>query len=176
MKNKSWMLPVGTGITSVNKWLSIGAAIFGGLIMIIATVDVITAKFFDTSVPSGKQFIEEFNVLLVFLAIAYVTHERGHIRITLLERWMSARLAHAFRLFGYVVAALCIGFCAWRAAALLLETLAQHAQKYGAINFPLWPFQMVLLLGLALLTLTFIMLFVKEMTASWKGQAQLYPH
>jgi TRAP-type C4-dicarboxylate transport system permease small subunit len=166
MKSKNWLLPVETGITSLNKWLSIGAAIFGGLIMIIATVDVITAKVFDTSVPSGKQLIEEFNVLLVFLAIAYVTHARGHIRITLLERWMSAGVARAFRLFGHVVGALCIGFCAWRAVALLSESLAQHAQKYGAINFPLWPFQTALLLGLALLSITFIMLFVKEIKTS----------
>lgn len=172
MKSNNWMLPVETGITSVNKWLSIGAAVFGALIMVIATVDVITAKVFDTSVPNGKQFIEEFNVLLIFLAIAYVTHARGHIRISILDRWVSAGVGHALRLFGHVVGALCIGFCTWRAIALLQDSFAKHAYKHGVLDFPLWPFQTVVLLGFTLLTITFIMLFIKEITASGKGQAR----
>jgi TRAP-type C4-dicarboxylate transport system permease small subunit len=172
LKSKNLLPSVETGVTSVNKWLSIGAAVFGALIMIIATVDVISAKVFKTSVPNGKQFIEEFNVLLTFLAIAYVTHERGHIRITILEQWLSARVGHICRLFGHVVGALCIGFCTWRAVALLQDSFAKHAYKHGVLDFPLWPFQMVVLLGFALLTITFIMLFVKEVRASPKGKAQ----
>jgi TRAP-type C4-dicarboxylate transport system permease small subunit len=165
MKSKNWILPFETGVTSVNKRLSIGSTIFVGLIMIIATVDVITAKLFGVSVPSGKQLIEEFNVLLVFLAIAYVTHERGHIRLTILERWMSNRLAHTFRLLWYVIGALVTGFCTWRAVALVLDSFTHHAQKFGAMYFA-WPFQAVTVLGFALLTITFIMLFVKEIKSS----------
>lgn len=171
MKSKNRMLPIETGITSVNKWCSFIAAIFGALIMAIATIDVITAKLFAMSVPGGKHLIEEFNVILVFLAVAYVAHERGHIRINILERWMSDRLASAFKLLGHLIGALAIGFCTWRAVAMLLESFAQHSYKYAAIDFPLWPFQMVVVLGCALLTITFIMLFIKEIMASRRGQA-----
>jgi len=163
MKSKNWMLPAETGITSVNKWLSFVAAFFGALIMIIATADVITAKFFATSVPGGKHLIEEFNAVVVFLALAYVTQERGHIRITLLEQRMPARVAHVFRLLGHALGALIVGFCTWRAWVLVLDSFAQHSYKYGAIDFPLWPFQMMVVLGCALFTITFIMLFIREL-------------
>jgi TRAP-type C4-dicarboxylate transport system permease small subunit len=161
MKSKNGMIPAETGITSVNKWLSFVAAFFGALIMIIATVDVITAKFFATSVPGGKHLIEEFNAVVVFLALAYVTQERGHIRITLFEQRMPARLA--FRLVGHALGALIVGFCTWRAVALVLDSIAQHSYKYGAIDFPLWPFQAVVVLGCALMTITFILFFIREL-------------
>jgi TRAP-type C4-dicarboxylate transport system permease small subunit len=163
MKSKNGMIPAETGITSVNKWLSFVAAFFGALIMIIATVDVITAKFFATSVPGGKHLIEEFNAVVVFLALAYVTQERGHIRITLFEQRMPARVAHAFRLVGHALGALIVGFCTWRAVALVLDSIAQHSYKYGAIDFPLWPFQAVVVLGCALMTITFILFFIREL-------------
>jgi TRAP-type C4-dicarboxylate transport system permease small subunit len=163
MKSKNLMQPIETGITSLNKWLSIVAAVFCALIMIIATIDVITAKVFSTSVPGAQGLIEEFNVVAVFLTIAYVAHERGHVRITLFERWMSDKLILAFKLLGYIIGTCICSFCCWRAWTLLLESIEQHTQKYGAIDFPVWPFQITVVLGFALLAITFLLLFVKEM-------------
>jgi TRAP-type mannitol/chloroaromatic compound transport system permease small subunit len=51
----------------------------------------------------------------------------------------------------------------WRALALLLRYLEVDAQKSGGVvHFPLWPFAAILLLGLVLLTIVFIMLFIRE--------------
>jgi TRAP-type C4-dicarboxylate transport system permease small subunit len=168
MASNNWILPVEDKILSIDKYLSYIAAVFGALIMIIATVDVITAKIFSVSVPSGKQLIEEFNVIIVFLAIPYVAIERGHINITLFDRWMSHKFARIVKLFGHTLGALVSGFCTWRSWILVADSFAQHSYKYGAIDFPLWPFQLVVLLGFALLTISFIVLFIKELVISQK--------
>ena len=169
MASKNWILPVEDKILSIDKYLSYIAAIFGALIMLIATVDVITAKIFSVSVPAGKQMIEEFNVIIVFLAIPYVAIERGHINIALFDRWMSKSFARIMKLFGHALGVLVSGFCTWRSWILVADSFAQRSYKYGAIDFPLWPFQMVVLLGFALLTISFIVLFIKELTISQKS-------
>jgi TRAP-type C4-dicarboxylate transport system permease small subunit len=162
MKRKNWLKPVENGITSLNKWCSFLAAFFVALIMVIATIDVITVKLFSFSVPAGKNFIAEFNALIVFMAISYVAIERGHIRITIIENRVSAGIAHAFKLLGHALGALTIGFCTWRAMILVLDSYNRHIYKYGALDYPLWPFQLVSVVGFALLAITFIMLFIKE--------------
>jgi TRAP-type C4-dicarboxylate transport system permease small subunit len=168
MASKNWILPVEDKILSIDKWLSYIAAVFGALIMLIATVDVITAKIFSVSVPAGKQLIEEFNVIIVFLAIPFVAIERGHINIALFDRWMSKTFARIMKLFGNALGALVSGFCTWRSWILVADSFAQRSYKYGAIDFPLWPFQLVVLLGFALLTISFIVLFIKELLISQK--------
>ena len=80
------------------KWLVYIAAISAAFIMTIAVIDVISSKAFDWSIPSSIDFIGELNVLLVFLAIAYTAQERGHIRITILDRFMSPGLYFAVRI------------------------------------------------------------------------------
>jgi TRAP-type C4-dicarboxylate transport system permease small subunit len=171
MTSKNWLLPVEDKITSIDKWLSYIAAVFGALIMIIATVDVITAKIFSVSVPGGKQMIEEFNVIIVFLAIPFVAVERGHINISLFDRFLSDIVAKILKLFSHALGACVTGFCTWRAWVLLADSIAQHTYKYGAIDFPLWPFQLVVLVGFGLLAVSFIILFIKTLMAPEKKSA-----
>jgi TRAP-type C4-dicarboxylate transport system permease small subunit len=171
MASRNWILPIEDKILSIDKWLSYIAAAFGALIMIIATVDVISAKIFSVSVPGGKQLIEEFNVIIVFLAIPYVAIERGHIRISLFDRFLSDKVTKILTLFGHALGACVISFCTWRAWVLLADSITQHSYKYGIIDFPLWPFQTVVLLGFGLLAISFIFLFIKGLMTFGKKSA-----
>ena len=169
MKVRNWLLSADSVVTRITKWLSFIAAACVGFIMALAVVDVLSSKFFHQPLPGAVQFIAELNVLLIFLAIAYVAQERGHIRITILERFMSAGQIYASKLFGYVMGILVIGFCSWRTVALVQYAIVGRIYKAGTVDFPIWPSNMAVLLGFTFLTITFIFLLGRAIIAGAKS-------
>jgi len=140
--------------------------------MVIAVVDVIGSKSVGWSVPSSVAFISELNVLLVFMSIAYVTRERGHIRITILEKFMSPGVNFAVMLFLYVLAIITCGLCSWRAVALIQTAIETNAIRSGAIDFPTWPSNVAVLIGFALMTIVYILLFARAIINKTNPKAE----
>jgi TRAP-type C4-dicarboxylate transport system permease small subunit len=162
------LLTADARITWAIKWLSYIAAGCAGGTMLIAVADVISTRLFRWSIPSSVEFIEELMVLMVFLGIAYVARERGHIRVTILERYMSPGLRYAFGLFGHLVGILVIGFLSWRAFELVKYSIVTKMVKDGTIKFPLWPSELAVFVGLACLTITFILLLSRAIISEPK--------
>jgi TRAP-type C4-dicarboxylate transport system permease small subunit len=133
--------------------------------VLLAVTDVIGYKLFSHGIPGASDLIEEFNVILVSMAIAYVQLERGHIRITVLEKFMSAGLSYGMRLAGYIIGILVCGLLSWRALILLQNMIENAVRKVGAIYFPLWPFSLALFLGFSFLTIAFIISLSRVITA-----------
>ena len=59
--------------------------------MLLGVADVVGTKFLDWPVPGTLEVTESTMVLIVFGALAYTQERRGHIRVELLLRLMSAR-------------------------------------------------------------------------------------
>lgn len=150
----------------VIKW-SVYVAVFCSAVILIASVlDVIGAKFFNHGLPGANAFVEELNLVLVFMAIAYVQIERGHLNITMISRLMSPGLKHVMTLGGHVLGILACGFYSWRTLVLVQTMIATHDIKNAAaIEFPLWPFALVNFYGYAMLTVAFILCFGRGIIA-----------
>ena len=138
-----------------NRFVDI-SAVCAGVMVLLAVMDVIGYKLFSHGIPGANDFIEELNVILVSMSIAYVQLERGHIRITVLEKFMSARLSHGIRSSSYIIGILVCGLLSWRTLILLQHMIENAVRKVGAIYFPLWPFSLALFLGFSFLTIAFI--------------------
>lgn len=152
-------------ITKFIKWLSYVAAACAGCTMLISVADVISSNFTRWSIPSSVEFIEELMVFMVFLAIAYVKLERGHINVTILERYISGRVRYTFSLFGDLIGILVIGFLSWRSFHLLTYAIVTQLVKAGTIKFPIWPSNLAVFLGFTCLTIAFILMFSKKIAA-----------
>ncbi len=163
MNIKKLWLSVDGMITSGVRWFVYIAAASAGVMMLLAFTDVIGAKFFHHGILGAGEMIEELNIVLVFMAIAYVQADKGHIRITFLEKYMSSWLNHALRLAGYFLGVLISGFLSWRALVLFQKHISVMATKEGAVSFILWPFSLALLIGLILLTIVFLANFITGM-------------
>ena len=161
MNDGNILLSIESWITSVVKYLSYVAAVCAAFTMLIAVADVVGVKLFEWAVPSSVEFIEELMVLIVFLCIAYVELERGHIRVTIIERFIPGVLRYIFRLFGYLVGILIIGFMSWRGFELVRYSFEMGLAKTGTVRFPLWPSHMAVFIGLTCLTIVYILLFSK---------------
>jgi TRAP-type C4-dicarboxylate transport system permease small subunit len=167
---RNLLLAVDTWVTRVCKWLSMVAAFCGGLMMIIAVIDVIGHSFFRIAIPMGVEFIEELNVYLVFLAIAYVALERGHIRITVVERLMPNGLILVFRLLGCLIGIAVFSFASLQALKYTLYGISVPLEKSGVIDFVRWPFIMGVFIGFSLLVISFILLIGRIIRAWSKGE------
>ncbi len=107
-------------------------------------------------------------VLMVFLCIAYVQQERGHIRITLLEKYMPARLNIALNIFSDCVSILIIGFLCWRAFINEKYIIEIKMMKQGTIQFPLWPSNLAVFFGWAGLLIVYLLHLSKTIFAKAK--------
>ena len=155
------LLSIESWITRIVKYLSGVAAVCAAFTMLIAVADVVGVKVFEWAIPSSVEYIEELMVLIVFLCIAYVELERGHIRVTIIERFIPGILRHIFRLFGYLVGILIIGFMSWRGFELVQYSFEMGLNKTGTVRFPLWPSHMAVFIGLTCLTIVYLLLFSK---------------
>ena len=169
MRDRNLLVSTEAAITKIIRFFVILSAASVGAMMVFAVVDVVGSKFFNWALKGAAEFIEELNVLLVFLAIGYVELERGHIRIAVFEKFLFKGVIHILNLFRYLIGMLVIGILSWRTLIFGQKMLAAGVAKNSPIDFPIWPSAMVVFLGFAFLTSAFILLFVKEIIARPKG-------
>ena len=152
---------IDAAITRATKWFLWVSVFCLAVMMTLATVDIITTKFFSRPIPSAGEFIEDFNIPLVFMGMAYVQLHRGHISGALFENTFSKRVNKIVKIGGYVLGIVVSGFVSWRAVPLFLHWLDTGIFKLGAVPFPMWPFALVTVLGFALLAIAFILSIVR---------------
>lgn len=152
-------------ITRSAKWFVYVASASAGVMMAIAIIDVIGSKFFNRGILGTGEMIEELNIILVFMAMAYVQVDRGHIRISIIENVLAPWVSHVLRMFGYLLGIFIFAFMSWRSLVLLQKHVVTLATKEGAVHFLLWPFSFAMTMGLILLTLVYVASFIKGFTA-----------
>ncbi|OGO23076.1 MAG: hypothetical protein A2144_14430 [Chloroflexi bacterium RBG_16_50_9] len=146
--------------TRVTKWLAIIATVCLAALMLINIIDIAGSKWFRWSLPGAIDFSEELMVALTLLPIAYVTLERGHINITMLEERVGQVGRFAFKLVHYAVGTLVMGFFTWRVFLRTQYTMETMQQKPG-IEIPIWPANMVIVIAYGFLALVWLLLFIK---------------
>jgi TRAP-type C4-dicarboxylate transport system permease small subunit len=160
---KMWHL-VETGIKAISKAGAYVSAVCMGIIMVLATLDIMTSKFFGFSIPGSAELIEQLNVPLVFMGIAFVQLERGHMRVDVLDNYLPAIFITILKYAGYLLAMFTCFIMSWRAATLTGRMIETGELSQGLDFLPLWPFTVSLSLGCALLFIVYIFIFINELT------------
>ena len=158
--------PVDGFYTRLTRWFSYlaGAALL--VIVVICVIDVISWKFFSWPFPSQQGLVKHLNVALVFLAVGYVQMERGSVAIELLQDSFGLRGVGklAVRVFASVLGAGVCLFCAYRGWFLLSDLFHTHAVDTGVWRFPIWPFEMTMVVGWFLLGVAFLFTVARDVT------------
>jgi TRAP-type C4-dicarboxylate transport system permease small subunit len=163
LKGRKLFLSIIDSFTKVSRWISIAAATCLGLAMLIGTIEVISTKFFNWPLPGSTELIEELNVGISLLAIAAVAMLRGHIRITILEHYMPKVLSFFFVTLSYVFGILLSALITWRTFVLLQTSIENQVIKGASmLGMPVWPGNLVCLIGFALLLVAFVLLLCKQ--------------
>ena len=168
MSGKSIWLFIDSAITRFTNWLTYGAIFCITVQLALGTLDIIGTKFFSMPIPGTLNYIEELNVALVFLALGYVTVERGHITILVIENKISRGFRNALYGLGYILSFLLGVFLSWRSFILLETYIVESQLKSGIFQFPLWPFALTMFLGFTFMTIGFILVFIRMITGLQK--------
>ncbi len=153
---------------NVTRWMTIIAAVCIALLMLVNFFDIVGSKFFLKSVPGALDISEELMVCLTLLPISYVALERGHIRITLLEERLPAKMRFIVRIIQYLTATLITGFVTARVFVQFQKTVRFMQLKEG-IDLPIWPGNLAVTISFGILTLVWALLLIKTIAEGVEG-------
>jgi TRAP-type C4-dicarboxylate transport system permease small subunit len=139
-----------------------GAFIVLIVLMILAQI---IGRWIGVIVPSTEDFAGYFLAASSFLALAYTFKQGGHIRVTLLVRHLNGRASKLFLLFALAILALIIGYGAYYASALVIESWQFGEMSQGYIAIPIWIPQTSMAAGL----IVFFVALVDELVLVLQG-------
>ena len=147
-------------VTGICRWLVYIAAGCLAIGMVLNTVDIVATKWFGWSIPGNLDITEELMVFITILPMAYLVVERGHINITILQERVSSGINRGLKILGYAAGVLVMGFMTWRVFIRLANALAAMELKKG-LDLPIWPANLVLVVGFGFLALLYFILLIK---------------
>lgn len=159
MKLITWLLAI---LDKANRVLiNLGVvALFA--MMIIDTLSIIGLQFGIRAIPGDKTIIEELMTLVIFIGIAYVLFERGHIKTEILKSRFTPPLRFASNVLAYLVMACVCIFIAWTNGAGAIEFLRLNVTSPADLPIPMGPFLLLIAIAFADLALCTVLLLIKE--------------
>jgi TRAP-type C4-dicarboxylate transport system permease small subunit len=159
-----------TAVIRVISYIS-GVCLIG--IMFVAFFNVLGEKIFHSGIPASTEIIQYLHIPVVFLACAYVTLDRGQVRIDLLFERFGPRLKTALSIFADALGVLICAFVAARGFIQTGKFIERHStSSISGVGFPLWPFGTILWVGLALFAFTFLWCILRRLNKSYRAKLQ----
>lgn len=116
-----------------------------------------------TGIPASTEIIQYLHIPVVFSATAYVTLDRGHTRIDLLSSKFSKVWQKLFITFGNICGILICAFVSQRGFVQMGKFITRHKMSsVSGIGFPLWPFALIMAMGFALLSFSFLWSIIRQ--------------
>lgn len=157
------------------RWLSYVAGAALGVITLVCFVDVIGWKFFNWTIPSASDLVTQLNLVVVFLAAAFVQMDRGSVSIELLQNKFTRVVKLATRIFASVLGAAICFFAAYRGWTNMADFLDENAMVDGVWRFKVWPYAAVLVLGFVCLAIAFLFTIARDVTNYRQRRAVFAP-
>jgi TRAP-type C4-dicarboxylate transport system permease small subunit len=144
-------------IVKVIKYISYFSGICLVAIMFVAFFNVLGEKFFHWGIPMSTEIIQYLHIPVVFLACAFVTLDRGQVKIDLLSAHLPVVMGKIFAIFGDLLGLLICAFIAWRGFIQTGNFIDRHSMSsVSGMGFPLWPFGVILSFGFAIFSFSFL--------------------
>ncbi|MDC7239322.1 MAG: TRAP transporter small permease [Spirochaetales bacterium] len=148
---------------SLYRRVSYAAAVSLALVMMIAVIDVIGAKFFSKSLRGSTELIAQFNIILVFLAAPFSQIHNGFTSIEILQKKFPPGVRQFIKCLGSLLG---MGFClliSYRTLSLVTRNFHLKSKTVsGAWGIPLWPFTACLSIGFLMLAAAFCWTALRE--------------
>ena len=159
-------------VDPVCKWGGVIAAVGLAAMMLITTFDVIgrflggleIIRAFTTffkPIPGTLEMVNNFMVILVSFGLGYCALRKGHIRVDIVMMYVSKKANHWFDIYSYGICFIIYVLVTWQCLNNALTHL--HNKLLSPILlFPVYPFVFILVIGSAIIALTFLRDFLKS--------------
>jgi TRAP-type C4-dicarboxylate transport system permease small subunit len=140
----------------------------GGTIVVILAVliatDVALRYLFNKPIAGLYELSEFMFIGSIFLGIALLQAEKGHVNIELLTSKLPLEAQRVLNIFSYSVGLVAFFLITWRAGYLAWQAWYMHDYSCGFVQWPMWPAKSVVPLGTGLLCLRLIRDLWQEFT------------
>ncbi len=157
-----------TAIRRTGKVCHDAAMLILFLLMILGASEVIGRYLFNRPISAVLELSQIMQAMMIFLAWAYTTAERSHVRVELLVRSFSPRLQAILELVIAAIEIALFSLIAWQAAEKAFFYWASNMQV-DVLFIPLAPFQILLSVGAILLCLELVAQMI-EVAPRMKGE------
>ena len=154
--------------------LSKTGAVAGGsgivILMLLATAGAIGRKL-GHPVPCSLEASETIMFASVFLGMAYVALQDGHINVTLFTQRLSIRTQTIMDTVVLLLSAAVFGLLTWSSWGLAWKWFLIREVRLGAFPWPIWPFRFLFVVGMGLIALQLIFSAVNLIRKTWGREA-----
>jgi C4-dicarboxylate transporter, DctQ subunit len=164
-------------IQDINAWvvrmLLLGAAALILLLGFLVCADVIGRTVFNSPVKGTPEMVSMSIVIICFLLAGYAVHSGGMIYTNVLTGSFGNR-GHAFgQLASAVLGILFFGLIVWGSVEPTMHAIASgEYEGEGALRVPAWPARITVLIGSALVVLTYLLIGISAAARLVNGQAE----
>jgi TRAP-type C4-dicarboxylate transport system permease small subunit len=146
----------------VETFSRIGAVVGGVgivILMLLATAGAIGRRLGEP-VPDVLEACETIMFASVFLGMAYVALQRGHINVTMFTQRLSLRAQKTLDAGVQLLAAAVFALLTWSSWDLAWKWFLIREVRLGAFPWPIWPFRFLFVLGIGMIALQLVFIVV----------------
>ena len=138
-------------------------------LMCMTAVHVILRKVSVFSIPGAMELTELSLVVIVFCSIGYLQSQNGHVRVDMFVNKFPVR-ARRFIEFVILLASAVTLFFMFYAGLMQVQSQIGTGIKTNVLLIPLWPFVIVMTIGVIFYTLSLVLHAVKALYLGIKGE------
>ncbi len=158
VKPRGWLGTIIAFLDKAIRWLLIfGTAISCtsvAAMMFLTFFNVSGRMAFDLPVKGYFELIELFMLLMTVFAIGYTATRKGHIRVDILANYLPRKVNNILDIVTYAVAFIFFIMVTWRGGVNGLDNFNDKLST-GVLHIPIYPFNFVLAVGTAILSVVF---------------------
>lgn len=154
-------------------------AAFFLMMIAVLTLAQVAGRLLNIQVRDADIFAGFSMAASSFLALAHTLRSGGHIRVSLLISRLKGRARRMAEGWCLLVATVSIGFFAWFALTMTIQSHEFGDVSTGMIPVPLWIPQLGMMLGIVLLEIAFIeecVRFIKRLPATYQQESDTSGH
>ncbi len=145
----------------LEKW---GVYLISAPLALMTIIEVLNAvgRKLSMPFPCALESVESLLVISVYLGVAIVALEGGHVNVTLMTDRLPRSVQYALDAFANLLGALTFGFFSTAAWIEAYKSFAILEMRIGMYRFPIWPFKIIFAFGLTLLVVQLVVNVIKS--------------
>ena len=145
---------------TLEKW---GVFLISAPLAVMTVIEVLNAvgRKLSMPFPCALESVESLLVISVYLGVAIVALEGGHVNVTLMTNRLAPSMQSALDALANLLGVLTFGFFAVAAWVEGFKSVAILEMRIGMYRFPIWPFKIIFAFGLTLLVVQLAVNVVK---------------
>lgn len=137
---------------------------FIGVLMFLTTSDVAGRYVFNHPISGTYELTEYLLIVIVFLSVAYIQSQRGHVTVDILCKRLPRKAFIALTAFGDAMGLFVLAVVFWQSGLIAWRAWRIGEYAAGLIPFPLWPARLMFSFGIFILCMRLLLDLVSSLT------------